>query len=204
MTIKRKPGERQTQRMKAAIEAAFQALLRERSYESLTVSDITERANIGRSTFYRYFETKTDVLIAMHETMFRQIKLGMNTRAEWLADVPPPGLIEFLLNMRRMDTRNPAYFTLSKDLTFSREMTLILRRITTILSDQIEGGLREAFAGVPTRIPLPLLSETVVGIYTSLFNWWLTEHSGLTSEQAATHIHHLIRATVRETFILDE
>jgi AcrR family transcriptional regulator len=200
---KKKPGERQSQRMKAAIEAAFQSLLREQSYESLTVGDITERANVGRSTFYRYFGTKTDLLIAMHETLFKQLNLGMTTRAEWLAETPPVSLVTFLTHMRRMDIRTPAYYTLSKDLTFSREMTLILRRVTVLLSSQIETGLRAAFGDASTRIPLPLIAESVVGIYTSLFSWWLTGDTSLTSEQAAAHIHHLIRAIVREAFILE-
>jgi AcrR family transcriptional regulator len=197
----RKPGERQTERMKQAIESAFQALLREKSYESLTVGDITERANVGRSTFYRYYETKTDLLIAMHERMFSQLRLGMTTREEWLADEPSQGLIDFLTRMRRMDQRaNPAYYTLSKDLTFSREMTMIIRRVTMLLNEQVGGGLKQAFEEQATTIPLPVLAETIVGIYTSLFNWWLSDRGGMTAEQAAGHIHRLIRATVREAF----
>ncbi len=202
--MSRKPGERQTQRMKAAIEDAFQTLLREQSYETLTVSDITERANVGRSTFYRYFETKTDLLIAMHENLFTRLNLGMARRAEWLADTPPPGLVDFLTHMRRMDQRNPAYYTLSKDLSFSREMTLIIRRVTLLLNNQIEAGLRQAFADVESCIPLPLVAQSIVGIYTSLFSWWLTEKSDLTAEQAAIHIHCLIRALVCQAFLVTQ
>jgi AcrR family transcriptional regulator len=194
----KKHGERQSQRMKAAIEAAFQTLLREKSYESLTVGEIAERANVGRSTFYRYFETKTDLLIAMHETMFTRMDLAMSSREQWLADAPPASLVDFLMQMRRMDRRAPAYYTLSKDLSFSREMTLIMRRITLFLSEQIEIGLRQSFGAQAMRVPFALLAQTIVGIYMSVFQWWLLEDQSLTAEQVATHLHHLVRATVRE------
>jgi AcrR family transcriptional regulator len=48
-------GERQAQRTKEALEKAFVQLIREKNYDTITISDITNRANTGRSTFYRYF-----------------------------------------------------------------------------------------------------------------------------------------------------
>lgn len=201
--MNKRPGERQAQRMKTAIETAFHELLRERSYEDLSVSEIAERANVGRSTFYRYYETKTDLLIAIHERLFERLNLGMTERAQWLGDAPPPGLAEFLAQMRRMDARNPAYYTLSKDLSFSREMTLIMRRITLLLRRQVEAGLSEAFASQQPQMPLPMLAETVVSIYTALLNWWLTQQDDLSAEQTAAHLHRLIRAVVRDAYLLD-
>jgi AcrR family transcriptional regulator len=184
--------------MKAAIEAAFLLLLQECSYEALTISDITERANVGRSTFYRYFETKTDLLIAMHATIFTRFNFVGTTQEDWLKDEPPAGMVDFLSHMQRMDRRSPAYFTLTKDLTFSREMMLIMRRITEMLSRQVSDGLREAFGDTATKVPLGLLSHSIVGQYTTLFEWWLTQTPELTPADAARHIHHLIRAVVRE------
>src|SRR5258708_13057695 len=37
-------------------------LLREKRYEQITVGDLLERANIGRSTFYSHYFDKEDVL----------------------------------------------------------------------------------------------------------------------------------------------
>jgi AcrR family transcriptional regulator len=197
-----KPVERQNQRMRTTIENAFQGLLREKSYEDLTVGDIVRRANVGRSTFYRYFETKTDLLIAMHETMFARLNLNMSSPNDWLSDMPSRGLIDFLTHMRRIDSRNPAYYTLTRDLTYSREMTLIIRRITLYLSDQIEQGLKAAFGGVETRMPLPLLAQSIVGIYMSAFQWWITQQSADTPAQTAHYVHRLVRAVVLEALLL--
>ncbi|MCB9106061.1 MAG: helix-turn-helix transcriptional regulator [Anaerolineales bacterium] len=45
-------------------------LIHEKNYTAIAISDITERANTGRSTFYRYFQTKADLLVSLHEDIF--------------------------------------------------------------------------------------------------------------------------------------
>ncbi|MCF6473048.1 TetR family transcriptional regulator [Nonomuraea sp. MG754425] len=47
----------------AIIEAAH-ALFEERGFEKVTVSDIAERAQVGRATFFRYFGDKQEVVFA--------------------------------------------------------------------------------------------------------------------------------------------
>ncbi|MDX2160192.1 MAG: TetR/AcrR family transcriptional regulator [bacterium] len=190
----------QSKRIRRAIEEAFQSLLREKNYETITIGEIASRAEVGRSTFYRYFETKTDLLIALHENMFTRLNLGMMTRTEWLSDAPPKAMIDFLARLRHMERSSPAYYMLSRDFTFSREMTVITQRVTLILSQQVESGLRQAFAGTESRVPLSLLAQTIIGIYMSIFQWWLTQQPTLSPEHAAQHVQWLIRAVVREAF----
>ena len=54
--------DRRVEKTRDAIQGAFQELLLERSYASITVQDILDRANVGRSTFYSHFEGKDDLL----------------------------------------------------------------------------------------------------------------------------------------------
>ena len=42
---------------------AFRSLLSERMFEKITVEDITVRAGLSRSTFYRYFMDKYDIMV---------------------------------------------------------------------------------------------------------------------------------------------
>ena len=54
--------DRRTERTRKALMAAFVDLLLTRGYEDVTVEEIVERANIGRSTFYLHYTGKEDML----------------------------------------------------------------------------------------------------------------------------------------------
>lgn len=56
--------ERKQQRARQVIVDAALALFAERGFDEVTVSDIAERAEVGRSTFFRYFGDKQEVVFA--------------------------------------------------------------------------------------------------------------------------------------------
>jgi AcrR family transcriptional regulator len=57
----RKP-DRRVQRTRETLREALMALIVERGYDNITILDITERANVARTTFYLHFKDKEDLL----------------------------------------------------------------------------------------------------------------------------------------------
>jgi hypothetical protein len=56
--------DRRVQRTKRRLSEALIALMLEKGYEAVTVQDILERAEVGRSTFYLHYENKDQLLLA--------------------------------------------------------------------------------------------------------------------------------------------
>jgi AcrR family transcriptional regulator len=57
-------ADRRVRRTKQRLKEALLELIAERGYEGLTVADVTERADVGRSTFYTHYGSLEDLLFA--------------------------------------------------------------------------------------------------------------------------------------------
>lgn len=59
-------------------DAAF-ALFDERGYEQTTIEDIVERAGVGRTTFFRNYRSKDEVIFPDHDLLMEQIRQRLST-----------------------------------------------------------------------------------------------------------------------------
>ena len=82
--------DRRQRKTRQAIYDAFEALMASAHYRDITVAQIIERADIGRSTFYAHFETKDDLLEQMCVEMFDHIFEGVNEHCVTLQTCATP------------------------------------------------------------------------------------------------------------------
>jgi AcrR family transcriptional regulator len=72
--------DRRQKKTRRAVYDAFAALLERKNYSSITVQEIIDEANIGRSTFYSHFETKDELLRALCSEIFDHVFAGNLTK----------------------------------------------------------------------------------------------------------------------------
>jgi AcrR family transcriptional regulator len=91
-TPKPGPTDRRIDRTRNLLADSLIDLVLEKGYEAITVQDIIDRANVGRSTFYAHFENKEQLLFSgrswLRDDLFDeagaatdQLTLGVNLRA---------------------------------------------------------------------------------------------------------------------------
>jgi AcrR family transcriptional regulator len=76
MTPMTKPSARQR-----LADAAFD-LFDERGYEQTTIDDITERARLGRTTFFRHYRSKEDVIFPDHDRLLERVAERLRTSSQ--------------------------------------------------------------------------------------------------------------------------
>ena len=80
--------DRRVRRTRSALTDAFLALVVQKGYDKVTVQDILNRADIGRSTFYAHYRDKEALLLACFDDMHKQLRSAID------ADAPTGPLID--------------------------------------------------------------------------------------------------------------
>jgi AcrR family transcriptional regulator len=114
MTSSRPLVERKQRQARQRIIEAAHELFRERGFDGVSVSDIAERAEVGRTTFFRHFRDKQEVVFAREQEL-----LDMIATAGQADDAPPPRsvteaveqLSPVLLALCAQATADPADYT---------------------------------------------------------------------------------------------
>jgi AcrR family transcriptional regulator len=68
---------------------AYKELLKEKAHETITATEIAQRASIDRTTFYRYFADKDDVFVSLYFDLIEKLAGDVLTIEE-LCNLEPP------------------------------------------------------------------------------------------------------------------
>src|SRR4029079_15081989 len=79
--------DRRVARSRRALKEALTDLILEQGYESVTVQDVMDRADVGRSTFYAHFLDKDDLLMAI----LADVEMPAPDASSWTPDDPAFG-----------------------------------------------------------------------------------------------------------------
>jgi AcrR family transcriptional regulator len=134
--------ERKKAQTRAAIQAEALRLFRERGYDTTTVEDIIDAAEVSASTFYRYFPTKADVvLLHPYHPMFVDAFL---TQPQHLKALPAlRGAVRSLLSRLSADVRDQAQERVA--------LAVSVPDLRATLLDQLAGAMHLIAAAVGQR-----------------------------------------------------
>jgi AcrR family transcriptional regulator len=86
------PIDRRSRRTRRMLKEAFFALVLEKGYDTVTIEDITERADLGRTTFYLHYRDKEELLLESIDAIAEELIARLPPEAWRIGDgTEPPG-----------------------------------------------------------------------------------------------------------------
>lgn len=173
--------DRRQQKTRAAVFRAFSHLLERKRFETITVQEIIDRADIGRSTFYAHFETKDDLLKELCEELFSHIvDRAMDcTHTHGLSgtgEAPRSVFCHLLLHLAENDNSILQLLACESNEIFLRYFKDSLNDLVHM---QVAGQERRRAADVPEDFLVNHLS----GSFVEMVLWWLKGGQKQTPEE---------------------
>ncbi len=184
--------DRRIQRTRQALRKALLELIKENRYDSISVEEITRKANLGRATFYLHYKDKEDLLV----DEFNEI---VNERARIISEIPFSTWLPELENPDPASEGKPAppllmafqhvanHADLYRILLKNEKSDRILERIRKIVAQSITEFLQSKIKNDPIpilfEVPIDLLGAYFSGALLSCVDWWLEGGKSYSTEE---------------------
>jgi AcrR family transcriptional regulator len=175
---------------KQLIESAVQLVL-EKGYEAVTILDITNRADLGRGTFYIHFKDKEEVVWSAIEDDLRATE--EDAHRTYQGGIPPQPEYYAYLNIFRHAEQNRNLYQVMLGGQGSAGMTA---RVQNHLASELQRDLTVLPVDVyrEFRVPIDILAQVITGAIIQLVRWWLETPNKHSVEDMAgllyTSLHH--------------
>ena len=162
----KEPSDRRIQRTRKVLHEALVALILEKEFNKVTVQDVIERANVGRSTFYSHFKDTEDLFLSGFETLWSLFEGHLTDQTPGKAGVWDLSLIVF--------RHAQSYAGVYKALVGKPGGALMSAHLHKYFSALIRETLKDAW-GQEKPVPLEIVVHHLASSLIASLTWWV-EH----------------------------
>ena len=183
--------DRRQKKTREAIFRAFERLLERGNYDSITVQEIIDEADIGRSTFYAHFETRDALLHALCTDIFDHVfSPALTKEATHDFSASNPGLEPHLTHiLYHLLEKRPMLQGLLAEETGGLFMKYFRQYLSEMFAGYLSAGSGSPSAPYrPAACPEDFLLHHAVTAFAETVRWWLCgeeRHSAYTPEEVA-------------------
>lgn len=158
--------DRRVRRTRESLWRSLVELTLEKGYGRVTVQDILDRADVGRSTFYTHFQGKDDLLVSGFEELRAEMAAAARNSPD---DVLSPMRAVF----RHIDERRELFRATAGK--YEPALLVVHRGLTEALADHLRTQLRTDDFDAAVAF--------VVNGMTGLVHWWLDTGAPLSADE---------------------
>jgi AcrR family transcriptional regulator len=167
---KSRKTDRRIERTRTMLLEALMELIVENGYEAITVQNITDRANVARTTFYLHYRNKDDLLYN-----------GLLNLYQKMLENTPEGKMDSPHDWEHL-AKNAAFYKVMLGETGSQRFTVqLFNFLNEIMTRQIVSPLSKEAPPIPTDLTAAYLAGAQYG----LWRWWLMNDMPLPIEEIA-------------------
>ncbi len=172
--------DRRVRRTRRALTAALVELASQRPYESITIRDITDQADIGYATFFRHYESKDDLMLDVFLNIARELEaMGGQHSQDYFEQ---EGTVIFA----HVQANEALYRGILESLVFRRKLIKLFAEHTARHIALHQPSFENP--AVPLEIAVNHMALSFVG----LIEWWLDRKMPMSIEQIAQIYNRLI------------
>ena len=180
--------DRRTAKTISALRSALIELMMEKHYDSITVQDIIDRANVGRSTFYSHSRDKEDLLVGDWKRFFQVIADHTNITAAENENVAP--IEPVFVHLKDM---HALYRALVRSGKTDRLFSVGIDYLAQKLEEKIRQTADISSIGVRPEFFAHLLSLQIFGT----LKWWLDRDMPHTPAEMSQMFETLVSPGIR-------
>jgi len=173
--------DRRVQRTRKLLREALMELILEEGYDTISIQDITDKANLGRATFYLHFKDKDDLLLDVMDQMMSDFmdQVPRLSTAQW--QLQDNKAIEKLFDFAA------DHYDLYRILIIGSGGITASRQLHRRVAENIESSIQTEIdqSGVEPLVPPHFLANHFAGSLLSLIYWWLDNDLPYDVEQMA-------------------
>lgn len=171
--------DRRVRRTRQLLRDALLTLVHEKGYDRVTVQDIIDRADVGRSTFYAHYRDKDDLLMSGFDEVRSAFEEG-----DGHGEVSPTPTTESerlpsLAFFEHADASRSVY----RALVGRRGVELVKDYVHRSLSDLLRTHLRARAGERKLAIPLEATVQFAASTLLGLAIWWIESDAPQTAEE---------------------
>lgn len=177
----KRPLDRRIQRTLPLLQAALFHLIIERGYECITIADITEQANLGRTTFYLHYRDKEALLQESIKALLHDMHLDVELAMEKSCTYSTVSIRIF----QHVAQRRQLYRAMLKEAGPTRMLEDAMRTYFTELCQRFlpKNSLNVESSSL---VSSEILAVHATGSLLGLLTWWLNQEDSVSAEDIGT------------------
>ncbi len=187
-------ADRRVRRTRKSLHDALISLILEKNYDAITVQEILDRADVGRSTFYSHFQSKDELLISGVHDLRRMLNSKLQGKK-----APTKGHEDVIAFSGAMFEHANEYRNVYYAILNTQAWPLIRQHIEEVLDELIRRECKAEIGKLKKTdpdLPVDLFVHYLTGSFFSVLMWWANRRSRLTPSEINKVFRSLVLPTI--------